>query len=102
VSVNEMVALGKRPRTWRAETSKPPIQVTRTWSRWRSARGYKIHRAKFATFYQDSWASGGTRLCVSYMCGNSGNRPIPFREECAEGTSPCEKCERLFTAENSR
>lgn len=35
-------------------------------------------------------------MVVTWLCGGAASFPIPFREECAEGTSPCGRCEGLY------
>ena len=104
--MNEKVAMEplppRRRDTWAPEAAAlhHPMVVTRTWSRWRCARGYRIHRARFAQIYRDGWMSltnkKEARLVVQFYCGQVGHDPIPFREECSEGTSPCGKCDGLF------
>lgn len=96
--MNEMVSLPLQKRTWRAEGTNAPVRVTKTWSQWRCARGYKIHRAKHAAIYRPTWGEKRPYLAFAFLCGQHALNPIPFREECAEGTSPCGKCEGLFQA----
>lgn len=106
-SGNFMVNLDRPPRKreWFPERQAGyhPLRVTRSWSRWRCARGWKIHRARFAQVYRDEWFYGDNcprpRLVVTFWCGQSAQRPIPFREECAEGTEPCAKCDGLWAAQ---
>lgn len=104
MSINEKITLDspdrRRRSGWHPEkqAGHHPLKVTRTWSRWRCRQGWKIHRARFAQIYRDEWLGQGRglRLVVTFWCGQAGHHPIPFREECAEGTEPCGKCEGLF------
>lgn len=95
---NPKVTLG-RPRrepdrSWHTDPlHRTVVRVTRTFSRWRSRQGWKIHRARYATIYGHIG-----HMHIDYWCGSGTNRGIPFNEECAEGTEPCAKCEGLYQA----
>lgn len=95
---NPKVSLGKPRRepdwSWHSDPvfARKPIRVTRTFSRWRSKQGWRIHRARFATISRTT-----ARLHITFWCNQMAFDPIPFREECAEGTSPCGRCEGLYS-----